>query len=323
MYTEYFGPIDREKQTDSNHLLEAAARKLQQGGLVAFPTETTYGLGAIILNVPAIERLFAAKGRPADRSLPVQVANLNQLKFVAKEIPSEAFVLAKRFLPGPLTLVLKKHPNLCSKVTAGKETVAVRIPSDPIALRLIELTGCPLAVPSANQSGKPSPTKATHVLEDLNGLIEGIVDGGETEHGMETTILSLEDPMNPTILRIGVISQKELEGALGRKVTVHPAALLLDRSRSFPQLRSTVRLFASWEEMKIYLKLSVPNKRLIMSEEASSIDGADHFKLTTKSFYEGLRTANRDGYAEVLVLCSPTIKQNALLLNRLKQIAST
>ncbi|MBF5058850.1 L-threonylcarbamoyladenylate synthase [Candidatus Neptunochlamydia vexilliferae] len=323
MYTEYFGPIDREKLSDANHHLEAAARKLQQGGLVAFPTETTYGLGAIILNVPAIERLFAAKGRPADRSLPVQVANIEQVKFVAKDLPSEVFALAKRFLPGPLTLVLKKHPNLCSKVTAGKETVAIRIPSDPIALRLIELTGCPLAVPSANQSGKPSPTTAAHVLEDLNGLIEGIVDGGETELGIETTILSLEDPMKPTILRVGAISQKEIEEALGRQVTIHPAALLLDRNSCFPKLRSTVRLFASWDEMKIYLKLSAPSKRLIMSEEPAPIEGGDHFKLSAKSFYEGLRTANRDGYVEVLVLCDPQLKRNAFLLNRLKQIAST
>ncbi|QVL57061.1 MAG: threonylcarbamoyl-AMP synthase [Simkaniaceae bacterium] len=318
MYTEYFGPINREELKG----LESPSRKLQQGGLIAFPTETVYGLGAPILNVQALKRLYQVKSRSHEHSLPVHVANMDQLKFVASDIPTEAKVLANQFLPGPLCLILKKNPNLSDVVTGGKPTVAVRISSDPIARRLVELTGCPLAVPSANLTGKPSPTKASHVLEDFNGQIEGIVDGGEVEYGMETTLLSLEDPMRPTILRFGVISQKEIEDVLNRKVLVHPLALTLNGNSTFDKLRSAVRLFSSWDEMKIYLKLSSTSKRMIMSCEGSQIQG-DHFHLDRKNFYEGLRIADREGYAEVLVLCSPEIKRNTLLLNKLKQIART
>lgn len=318
MYTEYFGPINREIL----EALESPSRKLQQGGLVAFPTETIYGLGATILNESAIKRLYQVKCRLQDHSLPVHVANMDQLKFIATEIPPEAYILAKHFLPGPLCLILKKGPNLSDVITGGKKTVAVRIPSDPISRRLVELTGCPLAVPSANITGKPSPTKASHVLEDFNGQIEGIVDGGEVEYGMESTLLSLEDPLRPTILRFGVISQKQIEDVLNRKVIVHPLAFSINSNGSFGKLLSVVRLFSSWDEMKIYLKLSSRSKRLIMSNESSQIQG-DHFHLSGKNLYEGLRIADHDGYAEVLVLCSPELKKNILLINKLKQIART
>lgn len=316
MYTEYFGPINRSELKG----LEAPSRKLQQGGIVAFPTETLYGLGASILNEQAIARLFTVKGREETHSLPVQVSNMDQLKFIIEDIPYEAQVLAKHFLPGPLTLIFKKHPNLSPVITGGKETVAIRLCSDPIARRLVELTGCPLAVPSANLTGKPSPTKASHVLEDFNGRIDGVVDGGETEFGMESTVISLEDPLRPTIIRHGVIQQKQIEVALNRNVNVHPLALTLNRSPPFKKLCSAVRLFSTWDEMKIYLKLSLASKRMIMSKESSPIQG-DHFHLDGKNLYEGLRIADRDGYAEVLVLCSPELKKDIILLNKLKQIA--
>jgi len=319
MYTEYFGPINRKELKG----LEAPSRKLQQGGLVAFPTETIYGLGASILNDEAITRLFTVKGRNETHSLPVQIANMDQLKFIVQEIPKEATILASHFLPGPLTIILKKHPSLSSLITGGKETVAVRLCSDPIARRLIELTGCPLAVPSANITGKPSPTRASHVLEDLNGQIDGIVDGGETQHGMESTVISLEDPHRPTILRNGVVDKKEIEIALNRNVYIHPLALTSNGCSSFNKLRSAVRLFSSWDEMRVYLKLSPTSKRMIMSKERSAPIRGDYFHLDEKNLYEGLRTADRDGYAEVLVCCSPELKKDVTLLNKLKQIART
>ena len=148
MYTEYLGPINRKNLSKSNSLLEQAARKLQQGQLIAFPTETIYGLGGSILNAQAIQRIFTVKSRPLDRSLPIAIANIDQLKFIASDIPQECRILTREFLPGPLTLVLRKNPNLSRMITGGKDTIAVRFPSDPIAQRLIEMTGCPLAVPS-------------------------------------------------------------------------------------------------------------------------------------------------------------------------------
>ncbi len=318
MYTEYFGPIDREELKG----LESPSRKLQQGGLVAFPTETVYGLGATILNVQALKRLYQVKSRGKGHSLPVQIANMDQLKFVATDIPHEAQVLANHFLPGPMTLILKKNPNLSDLVTGGKPTTAVRFCSDPIARRIVELTGCPLAVPSANLTGKPSPTKASHVLEDFNGQIEGIVDGGEVEYGMESTLISLEDPLRPTLLRFGVIPQKEIEDVLNRKLIVHPSALTINGNSTFDKLRSAVRLFSSWDEMKIYLKLSSTSKRMIMSTDNPMLQG-EHFHLNGRNLYEGLRIADREGYAEVLVHCSSDIKNNIFLLNKLKQIART
>ncbi|MDJ0651752.1 MAG: L-threonylcarbamoyladenylate synthase [Simkaniaceae bacterium] len=318
MYTKYFGPISREELKG----LESPSRSLQQGRLIAFPTETVYGLGATILNTQALKRLYQVKNRGADLSLPVQIANMDQLKFVATDIPHEAQVLAKHFLPGPLTLILKKNPNLSDLVTGRKRTVAVRFCSDPIARRLVELTGCPLAVPSANLTGKPSPTKANHVFEDFNGQIEGIVDGGEVEYGMESTLISLEDPFCPTLFRFGVIPQKEIEDVLHRKLIVHPLALTINGNSTFDKLRTAVRLFFSWDEMKIYLKLSSTSKRMIMSTDNSPLRG-EHFHLNGKNLYEGLRIADCEGYTEVLVHCSSGIKKNVFLFNKLKQIART
>ena len=301
--------------------MESAARKIQQGGIVAFPTETTYGLGGSILNEAALSRIYDVKKRERSQSLPVLVANANQLKFVAAPLCHEASLLVQEFLPGPLTLVVKKHPNLSKQITGDKETVAIRIPSLMVTLRLIELTGCPLAVTSANLSGKPSATKASHVIEDLNGEIDGVIDGGETEFGIESTILSLEDPCRPTLLRFGLISKESLEKKLGRPVVVHPLAL--SSTGGLPKMRAAVRLFSSLEQLKIYLKLSSKGKRLILSPTQEKISGGDYFSLNKNNLYEGLRKADRDGYAEALVVCTPELKQNALLLKRLKQIAKT
>ena len=138
---------------------------------------------------------------------------------------------------------------------------------------------------------------------------------------MESTLISLEDPMRPTLYRFGVISQREIERVLSRKVVVHPLALVLNGNSNLTKMRSAVRLFSSLEEMKIYLKLSSKSKRMIMSDEQSIVGDEDHFQLKPTNLYEGLRIAERDGYAEVLVLCTPKLKQNVLLLNRLKQVA--
>ncbi|MCB1082446.1 MAG: threonylcarbamoyl-AMP synthase [Chlamydiia bacterium] len=318
MYTEYYGPINRKDLKG----LEAPSRKLQQGGIVAFPTETTYGLGTSILNEDAIKRLFEVKGREETRALPVLIANLDQLRFVVSEYPEEAKALAEEFLPGPLTIVMKKHPNLSPLITGGKESVAVRFSSDPIARRLVEMTGCPLASPSANMTGKPSSIQASHVLEDFNGKVDGIVDGGVAKYGMESTLISLEDPSRPTILRFGVAEQKEIERVLNRKVLIHPLALTLNGSSFFGKLRSVVRLFSTWEEMKIYLKMSPGSRRLILSKDVAQIEGK-HFQLDGKNLYEGLRKADREGFAEVLVCCNPELKKDIVLLNKLKQIART
>ena len=185
--------------------LEEAARILREGGLVAFPTETVYGLGADARDSKAAGRIYAAKGRPSDNPLIVHLARREDIAGIAREIPSSAQKLIDAFMPGPITLILKKQPSVPDTVTAGLDTVAVRIPADETARRLIELSGVPVAAPSANISGKPSPTSFEHVLHDMDGRIEAIVDGGEASVGVESTIVDCTGE-TPLILRPGGIT---------------------------------------------------------------------------------------------------------------------
>ncbi len=195
----------------------AAAGMIRRGGLVAFPTETVYGLGASAVNRRAIKNIFKAKGRPADNPLIVHVARLEQVKKVASFIPPEAFKLMSCFWPGPLSLVLPRSALLPPEISAGLPTVAVRMPAHPLALELIRAAGVPLVAPSANRSGRPSPTALSHVLEDLAGKIDAVLDGGSCRLGLESTVLDLSGS-RPAILRPGGISREQLEAVLGTEV---------------------------------------------------------------------------------------------------------
>lgn len=200
--------------------IKVAARLILEGKLVAFPTETVYGLGADALNERAARRIFEAKGRPADNPLIIHIASIDDLEKVAREVPEKAKLLAERFWPGPLTLVLPKREEVPLVTTGGLDTVAVRMPAHPIALALIRAS-TPLAAPSANISGKPSPTSAEHVIDDFYGKIEGIIDGGETWVGVESTVIDLtEEP--PVLLRPGGIPLEDLEKVIG-PIRIHPA----------------------------------------------------------------------------------------------------
>lgn len=205
------------------HAISAAAAILRAGGVVAFPTETVYGLGADALNAAAVQKIFAAKGRPADNPLIVHLASVPELAAVAVSVPDAAYALAEAFWPGPLTLVLPRTAAVPDVVTAGLTTVAVRIPDHPVALALIRAAGRPLAAPSANRSGRPSPTNARHVLEDMAGRIAAVIDGGETGIGVESTVLDLTGPQ-PMILRPGGLTREELRTVLP-DVAVDPAIL--------------------------------------------------------------------------------------------------
>jgi L-threonylcarbamoyladenylate synthase len=191
-----------------------AAEILREGGLVAFPTETVYGLGADGLNPKALERLFAAKGRPPTDPVILHIADLEMLPRLAREIPPPVWTLAQRFWPGPLTLVLPKQPAVPDLATAGLPTVAVRMPAHPVALALIRAAGTPIAAPSANRFGHVSPTTARHVLEDLESRNDHILDAGPTAIGVESTVLDLTRPV-PTILRPGGLPREALEAVLG------------------------------------------------------------------------------------------------------------
>ncbi|MCX8103094.1 MAG: L-threonylcarbamoyladenylate synthase [Candidatus Bipolaricaulota bacterium] len=191
-----------------------AAEVIRSGGLVAFPTETVYGLGADALNEDAVRKVFIAKERPRDDPLIVHIARAQQLALLARHIPPRAWNLAERFWPGPLTLVLPKTERVPAVTTGGLDTVAVRAPAHPVAKKLIERSGCPIAAPSANRFGRPSPTTAQHVVEDLDGRIDLILDGGPTAIGVESTVLDLtQEP--PMILRPGGVTLEELQEVMG------------------------------------------------------------------------------------------------------------
>lgn len=203
--------------------INAVAAVLKRGGVAAIPTETVYGLAANAFDTAAVENIFIAKGRPQDNPLIVHIAEFEALGELVREIPDSARKLAKEFWPGPLTMILPKSEKVPLAVTAGLDTVAVRMPSHPIAAAIIRASGLPLAAPSANLSGKPSPTNAKYVIEDLNGRVDAIADGGDCSAGVESTVISLAGGI-PRILRPGVITVEQLRSVLG-EVEIDKAVL--------------------------------------------------------------------------------------------------
>jgi L-threonylcarbamoyladenylate synthase len=202
--------------------LKAAALALQRGELVGFPTETVYGLGANALDAQAVKRIFQAKGRPADNPLIVHVASLDDLEPLITSIPPRLPELAARFWPGPLTVIMPRSSLVPDVTSAGLPTVAIRIPNHSVTLALLRQVGLPVAGPSANRSGRPSPTTAAHVLADLSGAVAVLLDAGPSPIGVESTVLDLTVPV-PTVLRPGGVSVEELMDVLG-PVQLHPAA---------------------------------------------------------------------------------------------------
>ncbi len=273
--------------------LNLAASLIREGELVAFPTETVYGLGASIFNPAAIQRIYQAKGRPSDNPLIAHIADLKDLSRIAIDIPDDFYILSAAFFPGPLTLVLKRHPAVPALVSAGLDTIAVRQPSHPIAQALIRLVGDPLVAPSANLSGKPSSTRAQHVLEDFSGKIAAVIEGGSSQIGIESTVLSLVG--EPTILRLGHITQEELEAVLGRKVsnaTAHTAVASPGMKYRHYAPLAKVLLFPTLDALYTFKD---PAKKQWVLEAP-----------TSQNFYGELRRADLEGCQEVLVLLDPS-----------------
>ena len=211
METKIFHP-----EQDKNAVAEAAAI-LRRGGLLGIPTETVYGLGADALNEDAVRRIYEAKGRPQDNPLIIHVPSADWLERYCQNVPPAAYRLAERFWPGPLTMILPRRDIVPLRTTGGLETVGVRCPNHPVTLAIIEAAGVPVAAPSGNTSGRPSPTTARHMMEDMMGRIDGIVDGGPCAVGVESTIVDMTaEPYR--ILRQGGLSREAIETALGKKL---------------------------------------------------------------------------------------------------------
>ena len=218
-----------DKSSEGYKKLDIAARIIKEGGLVAFPTETVYGLGGDAKNPKSCKKIYKAKGRPSDNPLIVHIAEFRQLEDIVEEVPDTARELADAFWPGPLTMILKKNKVIPKQTTGGLDTVAIRMPNDDIARELILRSECLIAAPSANVSGKPSPTIADHVYNDLSGRIDAVIDGGHAVIGLESTIIDLTSDV-PTILRPGAITKEMLERVIGR-VEIDSALLIEDEEQ--------------------------------------------------------------------------------------------
>lgn len=210
--------------------MDRAAELIASGELVAFPTETVYGLGGDALDPEAAHRIYAAKGRPSDNPLIVHIADFSDMDRIAREIPDAARKLADAFWPGPLTMIVWKSDAVPGATTGGLDTVAVRMPNHPVARELIRRSGKLIAAPSANTSGRPSPTEAKHVWEDMNGRIPMILDGGAVKIGIESTIIDLTEEV-PMVLRPGYITPAMLSNVLSREVVIDPGIIAADDMR--------------------------------------------------------------------------------------------
>jgi L-threonylcarbamoyladenylate synthase len=223
--------------------IQRAAEIVCAGGLVGFPTETVYGLGANALDAAAVRKIFAAKERPAWDPVIVHLASWEMLGQVAEQLPREFNALYVRFMPGPLTVLLEKSSEVPSEVTAGRVLVGVRFPAHPVAKKLIAAAGVPIVAPSANRFGKTSPTTAEHVLADLDGRIDAVLDGGPTQVGVESTVLDLSTTP-PRILRQGGVTREQLEEVLGRVEVYKPAISEAAPPESLPSPGVGIRHYA-------------------------------------------------------------------------------
>jgi L-threonylcarbamoyladenylate synthase len=327
--------IELNCQRPDPALIQEAASIIRAGGLVAFPTETVYGLGADAMNEPAIRRIFEAKGRPADNPLIVHVCDRAMLDLVTANVSAKAEALIAAFWPGPLTLVLKRKPQVAESVSAGLSTVAVRMPRSPIALELIRRARTPIAAPSANLSGRPSATNAAHVARDLEGRIDMILDGGATNIGVESTVLDMTSEP-PVILRPGWVTREQLMETIGRVDVVATGEELKrspgTRHRHYSP-RARVALVENWSSESVeqlcedflqdgsvgfigHSRVAIDNPKFtaILLENA-----ADEY---ARSIYAALRELDERGVNVIVLEGISEEGEGAAVMDRLRRAAS-
>ena len=296
--------------------IEKAARVIRSGGLVAFPTETVYGLGADATNDTAIKKIFAVKGRPSDHPLIIHVLAINDVTKYAKDIPSDAVKLIKAFWPGPLTILLQRRPDKCAVAAGHRPTLALRSPAHPMARELLRRTGLPIAAPSANRFGKISPTTADHVRKDLGPDVDFILDGGKCNVGVESTIVDCTTSP-PTLLRPGGISVQELEDALGHKIDLDPGM-----SRAPGMLESHYAPQCSVVLVENSTQAHEAHDRLRAQRHSVRIlDFRDDVVRYAQNLYSVLRTADDDGIEFVVAVLPPATGLGLAVRDRLQKAA--
>jgi len=294
--------------------IKLCANALASGKVVAFPTETVYGLGASLFQPDAIRQIFFLKNRPADNPLIVHISNLDEVSKIAKKIPDDFYILAKKFFPGPLTIVLKVQDIVPKIATANKDTIAIRMPSNEYALKLIEYAKVPLVAPSANLSGKPSATTALHVVEDFNNKIPYILDGGNCEIGIESTVVLLSDDY-PYLLRPGAVSAKDIELCLNKEVKIN--------QKKHKGLSPGMKYRHYAPDAVVYLKKESELEScqflnpLFLSKDPLKERKA--IPLTRQNLYEVFRFADRNKFQEVVIIDSDSLREDNALFNRIEK----
>jgi L-threonylcarbamoyladenylate synthase len=318
--------------------IKEAAQNLKKNEVVAFPTETVYGLGGNAKSDEAVLKIFEAKGRPGDNPLIIHISDRKQIQSFVKTIPEKAALLMDAFWPGPLTIILENKSSVLSeKATAGLSTVAVRMPDHPIALALIEASGLPLAAPSANLSGKPSPTTAAHVADDLMGRIAGIVDGGATGVGLESTVVDCTVDI-PVILRPGGITKEQLEEVVG-EVSVDPALKDSDQTPKSPgmkyrhyapnapfylvkgtkeQIQQLVNEKRN-ERLKVGVMTTKENKNFYDADVVIATGERERLETVAESLYDTLRAFNQENLDIIYGEVFPEQGVGQAIMNRLSK----
>ncbi|MDY3984605.1 L-threonylcarbamoyladenylate synthase [Dysosmobacter sp.] len=341
MHTLYFDLRDTKgQQKEIEDKIAAAAKILREGGLVAIPTETVYGLGANGLDGEAVQRIFEAKGRPNDNPLILHVTGQQWLPRYCRDVPPIAYVLARKFWPGPLTMILKRKPVVPDETTAGLDTVAMRCPNHPVTLAIIREAGVPIAAPSANTSGRPSCTSAQDVLEDMDGKIQGVVDGGPCTVGVESTILDLTcEP--PRLLRPGGLPLEDLERLIGHidvdkavtgalKEGEKPKAPGMKYRHYAPKAPVTVITGAPEKSAREIQKRITATSGVICFDEFAHLFreqevhtlGPSGDKLTqAQRVFDALRTFDNSAVTEIFAQCPDNRGLGLAVGNRLKKAA--
>lgn len=312
--------------------IDRCAEILRSGGLVAFPTETVYGLGANAFDEQAVQKIYAAKGRPGDNPLIVHLADLQQLSEVAETVPELAYELLSAFTPGPLTLIFKKKPTVPDCVTGGLDTVGVRFPAHTAAVKLLRAAGVPVCAPSANLSGKPSPTTAQHVLDDLNGRIPAILDGGPCEVGIESTIVDVSGD-KPRLLRKGGIPAEALVPFTGPLESVVSSEVALCPGMKYKHYAPDAEvLFSAYYDgmtqsvADTYDRLTAAGKKVVILcldanavcyGERNLIRVGKNFTEYAHNVFADLRLADRLGYDVVIAEGVDSAGIGESLINRL------
>lgn len=317
-------------------MIELASKLIIQGEVVGVPTETVYGLAGDSTNPNAIKKIFEAKGRPSDNPLICHISNFEMFKKVAKTIPDDAIALAEAFWPGPLTIIVKKSDYVCAESTANMDSVGVRMPNNKVALEIIEKSGVPFSAPSANLSGKPSPTTAEDVFADMNGKIPLIIDGGETDAGVESTVVSVIDK-SPIILRPGVITKEMMEEVLHKEVLIakgvtegvednKPVLSPGMKYKHYSPSAEVVILNGSLEDFKKYVEKNKQDGTFVLcfDGEAKHFDipcieygKEDDAKAQAHKLFASLRELDKQNAKLVFARCPKTTGVSLAVYNRL------